>query len=485
MDSFNSIEEFDDTPILFTRDSQNDKDVAKPVIIDGIYKISYNVHPLIKFLDESFTVTKIHWIILLFTLLISASVSIFGSLPYIAYEGFLSNISWGLFCVGRACIYGGIFTVAWIDICTNLYKLVFAEKKVYGNLITLSIYRIIRWIFGSIFALLYTFLYSIKWFNLGDLYFKYAVIPIFSLSWFVVFWKLIDKQLSSSISTSGSISSSLNNRRRRILLFSIKRVEQICYESNKYSQILYQKISQNKGSFSLMFARLTDAQFYTPEREEILTLYDEKGFDRWSELRSNIMNVILGVSLVVTTLSMIEDYGHSIYVTFSIDETVYLWLVTVFCSILACMYLIATYSIHHKFVRFNMIWNRYLPLKFLCRLPIMFCGGLIASIRMNSSYSIFGKIAGKFGMPYSIGMTFIWCCTIMVFLIDYGASVKIVSYSIKKFFTMICMCVDTPFLANIHVYRCFVIRYYTKRTKWLVRNCHEGELDELCKALLI
>jgi hypothetical protein len=465
------------------------------ILSNDDYKVAYSENELIVKMDIDFKLPYVSWIVYLACSLPCICLAFFSVIPYTIYEGFMSKSSWDVFCIGRACIYGIVFLIAYIDVSIYCYKRVFITERSYGSIINYSLMKFIRQTTGVTFGLLYSFLYSIKWFNEPDLYARYVAICAFCIGWFLVFYRVIDKQLSSSLSISGSISSSVNSKRRRILLYSVKMLEELCYQNSEYSQKLYNSIIK-RGSFALMFARINKAEFVMRGQEEkILSLYKESYFDKWCELRASVMNNILGVCLIVVMLAMLEDYGRAIYITFSLPEESYLWIATICCSILSCMYIICCYNIHHKYARTittlytaiscntsrnDCIWI----LNILCRLPIIVAGGLIATTRMNSSYIMFGKIAGRFGMPYSIGMTFLWICIIIVFLIDCTASIKIVSYSIKRMISLLCTCISHPVLSSWHLYRCYNIRSYTKRTKWLIRQCNEEALDELCAAVL-
>jgi hypothetical protein len=433
---------------------------------------------------------------MLLSIILSIPISSFASLPYLAcHDHIVLGSTMIKLCSMRMLAYFLIFSVYWI----YYINILFSGWKPGSITIISSIKHLICFLF----SVTYSILYSIKWLEIEGVMFWKFTIPLFSISWFLNYYSIIDKQVGSFGSSTGS----LNSKRRNALITNVKNIEALCYESEITSITIANEIIAMPCA-SLLMARLTRANFCNIE-EEKLEIYDSINFDFSSSARTNIVNIFLGISLVALSISMIEDYGYSLKsILKTTNENIFLWVAIISCCSLAIMYMIATYPIHHKTAK--TIFNAFLFFKsercvilkkFIYRIPFSIISILIASVRMNASYSIFGRIAAKFQFPYCIGMSFIWVSTILVFMIDYGACMKSISWSSKKAVSIVCYIIFSRFARtnksrdignNISLLQKairgflskYFIRYHTKRLKRIIRTCNDEELFELSKYLI-
>jgi hypothetical protein len=280
----------------------------------------------------------------------------------------------------------------------------------------------------------------------------------------------------------------INHKRKKILLLCVKEIERDCWNSADKTESIYNNLI-SIPDLSTFIYKHTNSKFYHNE-EDKLSLYENKFFDSWYETRTNIVNVLLGFSLVVLILSIIEDYGYSLHKLIG-SNNIFLWLVLILCSLLSCLYLVATYPIYHNTLKYliEIFTKRELGEIICClirRLPFSFLGIISALTRANSSYSIFGKIAGKMDVPTDIGLFLVWTATAIVGFVDYSACVKILSRTTKYVLMMLCVIISgwEPNVALIrHFVHRNVIRYHTKRLKNIIRNCSDKKLYRLSNLL--
>jgi hypothetical protein len=450
----------------YSENSEN-SETNKPIRDTVEYNKLNNINMLL------FNNNETHPILVICCIVISLIISILSSLPYATYSGMLLSNIWVLFCVVRPAMYAFIFYATWC----KLLVYIFIENKTFHKS------DILRYFVDFLFASIYSILYSIKWFELNDIYARYVTVTLFAISWFIVYYEVMDKHMITKKSTD-----SINHRRRKILLLSIKKIEQLCWDSVEDMERIYNKLNK-RPHISVLIYKHKNSEFYHDE-EGKLSLYENDYFDPWYETRSNIVNVLLGFSLILLILSIIEDYGYSLHRLVD-NNDIFLWLVLVLCSILSCLYLVATFPIYHNTLKFlvNLFtkreWKQITSL--IRRLPFSFLGCISALTRANSSYSIFGKIAAKMIVPTHIGLFLIWTATAIVGFVDYSACVKILSRTSKYVLMMLCLIISgcEP---NIDIIRHLiwrnVIRYHTKRFKNIIRNCSDNKLFILSGHLL-
>ena len=79
----------------------------------------------------------------------------------------------------------------------------------------------------------------------------------------------------------------------------------------------------------------------------------------------------------------------------------------------------------------------------------MFLAGVLGSIRMNSSYEIFGRVVARQDLPDSLGLAVIWIGMMLVFAIDFLASLRVISVALQKHAECIA-CLALTFLPDEH-----------------------------------
>lgn len=421
------------------------------------------------------------WKVITLPLLTAGTISCLGSLPYVSYLGYVDEKSWILFYLLRAGTYGFVFFSYWLWYLYNAPSGCSCSKGTCGP------WLIFRQSVGVLFGALYSLFYSLKWTETDGIAIKYISVPCFVISWFLVFYCVMDKHLGSFFSSSGGPADSVSSRRRKTLLLSVKRLEKAIYKSDTRAIKIGKEILQTPCC-SLLVARVPDSQFSNSEPEK-LNVYEEETFDKYERLRANVTNIFLGFSLLLLTLAMLEDYGY--YLGKLIKSNVpFLWSAGIFSFILACLYLLATYPIHHKAT--NPRWRGVVSLLF--RLPLYGLSLSTATTRMNACYSIFGRIAARLQVPHGIGLPLIWAGIVLVLLIDYGACLKILSWSVKRMTSLVCYLLFcyTDLCRNDHKWtRCrafacrYAIRYFSKKLKKEIRDCDDERLGLVFEAVIV
>lgn len=400
---------------------------------------------------------------------VSLAIAVLGAFPYTSYSEFLPDYEWGFICVLRTMVYILVFSSYIIH---NVSRL----NITYVSLKHCSLAYLLRVLFGILFAGLYSFLYSIKWLAHSDTPFFKVSIAFFILSWFIVYYSVIDRHLSNTISIAGIPSSVLSLRRKVNLLKSIQELQDLCFENDELCRDMFLCISV--GTEKIYYMKLANSTLAQIEIERV-HLYEEEHYDYFERIRGNLVNILLGISLVPLTLAMIEDYGYSFHQTFG--DTGFLWVITILTSVLSVLYLTATYPIYHKLARIS-INKECLKWSVLKVVPLG-CALAIASVRITASYSIFSKIAASMKMPYDIGWGFIGVGMAVVFLIDFLTCLKIVTSSFKRWISYLSIClnvvlmrceIDPPCLLKYLSLRC-----YFKYMKAYVRDVNEDILEDV------
>lgn len=411
--------------------------------------------------------------------LVSLSWSAAAALPYLWYSSGLPESVWVLTCIMRFITYFLVFSGYW------LYLVLGHSFGIPGD--TGAMYWL-RAAAGLLFSSVYTFMYCVKWYIAASS--SVISVLLFSASWFYVFYSVVDKHLSGSVSRSGVDSSRATQKKRECLLRSIKHAEQHIASSPEHSQLIHDLVRSGAGNISCLFASTIMSHAHSEER---MSVYEERGYDPCSKVRVCVINVFLGVCLVCLSLSMIEDYGYPLAMLLKgenataplpIDETSFLAIICLFSAFLSAMYISATYPIPHKYVAKRCSLDRLKS--FLLNVPTMLLAGVIASVRMNSSYSMFGTIAGRCFIPERIGLTFVWSGMMIVFAVDFWACMKITSCALKKHATIASLIATSllPGKHSLHWLRVYSLRKHFKRAKCAVRNCDEGMVEKLFDALL-
>lgn len=413
-----------------------------------------------------------------------------ASTPYLIYGFDVPGVIWILLCVIRSLIYFTVFSgysLYWSCISAHLSTpYISLSQRISGLFVA-------RVLVSCLFSVTYALMYSVKWYEMDSAIIRDVTVPLFFIMWLSVFYTVIDKHLSFNVNIDGLSTSSVQSRKRASLLSSIKVMEKYINSSQENCKTIFNQIKTNP-TLSLLFASVSSKGF--GNEEERLSQYEEVSYDNCLNFRTNIVNVFLGVCIIPLTLSLMEDYGHSFALVLKngnqtnplpISEDSFLWLISWLSSTLSFLYIIATYPIPHKYARKRCTMPKLSTLSaFVVNVPFMFCAAVLASVRINSSYSIFGKMAARFQIPYNLGLPLIWLGVMIVFCVDYLASMKIISCAFKKHMTLIskALCLCTNFANTNKHLMAYQLRMYTKNIKTIVRNCDEDTLDDLFAELL-
>jgi hypothetical protein len=273
-----------------------------------------------------------------------------------------------------------------------------------------------------------------------------------------------------------------------MLLKSIKNTEEIVSRASGKKREDYLRNLFLEHNLSLFFTSHVCRGISVSE--ERLVTYEKYWHDGLSEILGDIVNGMLGFSLIPLTLALLEDYGAAVKLIVS-DEDTFLWVLTITSLSLGILYLIATRPIHHKSFKVVTRPSKRCFFRSLIKLPVILGAGAIGSLRVNMSFMIFGRLTGRFMVPFGLSQTLIWTGIILVFYIDYSTCVKILSCSFKMLFSLLSLIlwiifqyVGYPCKLVKYLVTGYVIRWYTKYAKWLVRNCDEDLLDTIFDDIL-
>ena len=154
-------------------------------------------------------------------------------------------------------------------------------------------------------------------------------------------------------------------------------------------------------------------------------------------------------------------------------------------SLLAILYLAATYPIYHRFSRW-LSFDHFSLLNLLrwgLRLPTLVAAGVIAATRLSASYAIFGRIAGRMLMPEGLGQAFIVVGVLIVFLIDYASCYQIVNAALQRWLSAgahVGASLVSPWYHLVdlpHCWRYYYWRYYSKLTLQYLLSLSEEDFD--------
>ena len=419
----------------------------------------------------------------IFGIILTLVFSSIAALPFVAYEGFLPFLEWDFTCILRAISFGIVYAEAWITFLRNVFwrihptfvpaeRFEFPDPKDFPGVPTY------KRLLGFVFAFIYASLYAWKWFVLDNIPAKYVAIAFFEASTTKVFYDLILKQLSNSISTN------LHNRQRKVLLKAVK----IGYFNSVRDHIVTETVvnhlrNDDCSKFSLMFGVHKDHVFRN-EKAEIMSVYEEDFHDSFEYIRVATTNIALGIACIALWMTMIEDYGHAISSTLSLTEEGYLWFVSIVCFLISCFYILCSYNLVHRAVRGIHNFLRFrksirLFQGFLTKFPAFGMGILIATTRMNSSYATFGRLAGKYALPYSVGFTLIYAGVGVVFALDMVTSTSLLHHAIRSLLVL----GNWSFCSNCYYGRRFenymLVRYYHLKAKNLIKEANEETLNKL------
>lgn len=464
------------------------------VLGTGNYVIKYkNITEPLLHVNNTFFVEAMSPFCMLLLLLVSLASGSLSALPYATYHEWITTTEWVFFCVVRTVTFGIVFTSQWVSIGSGI---------IYMNRSSSSACHAGRYLVAGMFAVLYAILYCIKWIELSNVVIWQVSIPMFTISWFAVYYSFANYRLGSSTSCASSM---FEKRVRPILLSAVKRVEYIVRSDDDNCEKVYASVcdvdSRNIGA---LFAKHFNTDFYQDHEDNKigvsgdrkLDMYEDETYDKNKERCTSMADMFVGLVLVPVILALLEDYGYPLHRLCKGPGCIsgYDWMAFVLCTTLGILYLVATYDVHHTNMRKVFVFFRskqdaiecikrlltsLLPLALAC---------VIATTRLNSSYSIFGKIAGKFEMPYSLGLPFIYVCVGIVFVVDMTASYKIICRTYKQMLSIVSLSLERyirylPWsIGNFLKY--YYIRFYCKRLKWIIKTCDNITLTAMFDQLL-
>ena len=431
----------------------------------GDFKCSLFDYPSLYHINsELFSGTEVGWVRSMISTFVALMISSLAILPYTVYSRQLLIGDWTLFCVIRPTAYLLVFFSLW-------HKLLTGKNSHWGT------WRILV---NCIFACIYTGLYAIKWAETPGIYVRYLSIPCFSMSWFIVFYEVMDRYVSTR-SPSGSI----DHRRKKCLLYAIRQQEAESWSQPEFARFVSNSLEKNKNLSVLIAKHANSCLFPITEEDSRLGVYEAVAYNTWEEKITTLVDLTVGFSFVPLLLALIEDYGYSLYKLVS-NEDIFLSLILVLCGMLSLLYLVSTYPIYNKMLlTLSKIITDTREVLFSLgrRIPLYFIACVCAMTRVNASYSMFGSIAGRMSVPINLGLVLIWLAVIVVALVDFSATLKILSRSFKYCWMTACM--NIPLMTYTEEYtRYAVIRYYNKRLKRIVRNSCENDISLLSGHLL-
>lgn len=458
----------DEDSLLFTpMDIQNEKKSCHAL---GQFQsvVDSDLHELGATNDELFSEHAHGWLLSITAVLASLVLSSFAILPYTVYQRQLLVSDWILFCVVRPSMYMLVFCATW-------HKL-FTRKNSYWGTWRIAI--------SCLFAGVYTVLYTIKWIEADGIPLRYLSLSCLSVSWFAVFYEVMDRHLSSR-----SAASSIELRRKTTLLYAIRQQELACWRVPNFASFVSNAL-QSEQTLSVLVCRHSDAHLHGDMAEDAkLSIYEASVYDQYERPIATLVSVAMGLSFILLTLALIEDYAYAFFRLIR-NESVFLVLVFVFCVIFSALYLLSTYPIYHRMLTqtLGLIRDPRETISSFCRrTPLFVLASIAALTRMNASYSIFGSIAGHMGVPEGIGLFLVWLCVVIVALVDFSATLKIVSRTVKYIWMMLLLQLVgaswTPAWVGDEADRALA-RYYSKRLKRVIRNSNECELSYFVGRLL-
>lgn len=480
---------------LTTPREQCSYDSFQKVLSEGNYIIKYKniTEPLLS-ISNNFFVDPISPFCLLVLLTCSMLVGTASSLPYSTYHEWITTTEWVFFCVVRTSTFAIVFASQWVSVGSGI---IYMNRS--GSTKTCHVGR---YILAGVFAVLYSILYCIKWIELNSVVLWQLTIPMFTLSWFVVYYTFANYRLGSSLTCAPTL---FEKRARPVLLSAIKRVEYITRSDDENCEKVYESVSNDAyRNIGMFLARQLDSDFCQssrntesqPPADRKLDMYEDVIYDKHKETCTSMSDMFVGIVLVPLILALMEDYGYPLHrmCKSSTCESAYDWMAFVLCSILGILYLVATYDVHQTNMRKVFIFFRSKQDAVECvrrlvtsLLPLALAS-VVATTRLNSSYSIFGKIAGKFEMPYSLGIPFVYVCVSLVFVIDMTSTYKIICRTYKNMMGVVALSLDRYILYlpwSIGGFlKYYYIRFYCKRLKWIIKTCDEVTLIAMFEQLL-
>lgn len=471
--------------IIMVKDITNYSSAEEETVVvsqgNSVIKTRFLPAPL-NSLNENLFVHGISPLALVCVLVICGCAGVISSLPYATYHSWITPTEWVFFCLIRTIAFALVFTAQWVSAVSYL---------AYMNKWSGSAWAPGRYIASGLFALLYSILYCIKWMELNNVIVWQLTIPMFTLSWFSVFYSFCSYRLGSS----QRASTKFRDDTRKAILSCIKTARNITRSDSDHCYNVFHHI-ESSPNICLLVAVHINSSFHSKDFSSKLSVYEESVYDKLQETRSSLVDIFVGVSLVPVILALMEDYGYPIHKLCKSEGCVaaYDWIVLCSCALLGILYMVAVYDIHHTNMRKIAIFFRSKQdilagiKKLILRLLPLSIACVVATTRLNASYSIFGKIAGKLEMPYSIGLSFIYLCVSIVFVVDMMAAYKITCRTYKHLVSVISVSIRNytdymPWVIGDY-FRYHYLCFYYRRLSWTIKTCKDELLVDMCDHLI-
>lgn len=467
----------------------------------------YQVKPLnydisdedLKLIDNIFLIKNEHniWVLMLIIIL-SIGLGFLSCLPLSSYNGNIELQT--LFDIITRIIRAGcgffIFTGCWYNfldtLCITIYNNdkfetsdIF-EDRFYYNIAK----KFIILFFSALYSIPYIYTYMSK------AYIPYVSIPAYGISLIQVFYQRTNEQFSSS-SNSSSI-----NRKRNILLSNVKLTIKRCKLKHESASKIVGALNNNHDDFkfSLMFAVDQSHIFYKEDKEELTSKYEDDNYDRWKSTRTTLLNLFLGVVYVALLITLINQYENLMvdifidYNTTSIHEkiNVILWISLGISIIEGILFILATYSIYHNYLRKIFTLNNYIACRkqvimIFIYSPMIAAGVILAMTRLQSSYIAFAKLATFLQLHHDMGFFLIGVGMSLSFLVEMCFMVRTSIHIINNLLRHI---LNSRLLSTCsydvikHQRNLALISSYGKRISTIIRDLSDDGINLMMRTVL-
>lgn len=374
-----------------------------------------------------------HPIISLLIFIFSLTLGILSALPLINYGKNikLETLFDEVICIIRT-IYGTlIFTGLYYDIISVIIQFLFGKKVEQQDSIIKNNFftNINKTLIITLFATIYSLPYAWNYWILPETLLPYLTVPLYFLILSRIFYQRANIQFGVRADSSEV------NRKKNILIASVKRTLTICKENYNASTILT-NINTADVKHSLLFTVKNDHMFYQHDKEDLTNRYENDIYDKWEISRTNLLNIFLGIiyiSLLITLINQYEslmvDIAHSLNITTNHQIHGILWGSTWVAIVEAALFILATYNIHHNYLRkiilaFNIKICKQKLIKLLLYSPIIAAGIILAMTRLESSYIAFAKLATVLLLTKDLGYFLITMGMALSFLVEMTFMIK-------------------------------------------------------------
>lgn len=395
-----------------------------------------------KTIDELFLSTVSYYpIISILIFLTSIVLGILSSLPLLSYgkNRQLETLFDEATCIIRMLFGILIFSGSWFEIIDNCYQYLCKNKPEHQVLKSNIYLTIIKMVIIIVFAAIYSILYAWNYWILPDVLIKYISVPCYFLVLLRIFYQRAVIQFQTRADSSEV------NRKKNILIASIKRTLKICKNNAEHAALILKEITnteilpdvrEHTIKHSFLFAIKNDHTFYRYDKEDLTNRYENDIYDKWETIRTNLLNIFLGIAYVALMITLINQYENlvvDIFHSFNISGISHihgiLWGSTMISIIEAGLFILATYNIHHNYLRKFMSITSFKLLQEKLRLliiysPMIVAGVILAMTRLESSYIAFAKLATMLMLNKDIGYMLISIGMALSFLVEMNFMIK-------------------------------------------------------------